>query len=183
MSKPLINPGMKVAALLDTWPELEDVLIAQAPEFKKLRNPILRRTVARVATLEQAAGIAGISARALVIALRTAAGQAIDEAIESGGASADVDEAPPAWFDPARVVHSIDADALLEAGQTPLNAAIAAAGALASGEILEVTASFRPLPLAEYLRKQGRSCYLRAAPGRFHLYTTPERSASGAGDL
>lgn len=175
MSKPLINPGMKVAALLDAWPELEDVLIAQAPEFKKLRNPILRRTVAKVATLEQAAGIAGISARDLVVALRRAVGQPVDEAIEAGGAPGAVDEAPPSWFDPAKVVRTIDADAMLAAHQAPLSVVFAAASSLGPHEILEVTAAFRPVPLLESLQKQGQRCYVRAAaPGRFHLYSTPD---------
>jgi hypothetical protein len=170
----LINPGMKVSALLDAWPELEEVLIAQAPEFRKLRNPILRRTVAKVATLEQAAGIAGISARDLVVALRKAVGQPADGPMESHDAPGVVGEAPPSWFDPTKVVRTIDADAMLAAGQAPLNAVFAAAGALAPGEILEVTAAFRPVPLLESLQKQGRLCYLLAsAPGRFHLYSTP----------
>jgi hypothetical protein len=45
-----------VADLLDSWPELEETLVAQAPAFRRLRNPVLRRAVARVATLEPAAG-------------------------------------------------------------------------------------------------------------------------------
>jgi hypothetical protein len=47
-----ITPATKVADLPDSWPELENVLIAQAPAFRRLRNPVLRRTVGRVATLE-----------------------------------------------------------------------------------------------------------------------------------
>jgi hypothetical protein len=47
----LITPQTKVGELLDAFPELENVLIQIAPPFKKLRNPILRRTVARVTRL------------------------------------------------------------------------------------------------------------------------------------
>lgn len=172
MTKPLINPGMKVAELLDTWPELEAALIDQAPEFRKLRNPILRRTVARVATLQQAAGIAGISVRDLVVTLRKAIGQPVDDAAADTGAAlaAEAGE-PPAWLDPSRVTRRIDADAMLAAGQVPLTAAFEAARALQPGEILEITASFRPVPLVENLEKQGYRCFLRAAsPDRFHLY-------------
>jgi hypothetical protein len=174
-SKPLISPGMKVAALLDAWPELEEVLIAQAPEFRKLRNPILRRTVAKVATLEQAAGIAGIAPRDLVMALRKAAGQPVDGAAGTAAPPGAADEATPQWFDPAKVVRTIDADAMLAAGQVPLHAVFAAAASLAPGDILEVTAGFRPVPLLESLQKQGRLCFVHtSAPGRFHLYVTPD---------
>jgi hypothetical protein len=207
MSKPLINPGMKVAALLDHWPELEEVLVAQAPAFQKLRHPILRRTVARVATLEQAAGIAGISVRDLVMTLREAVGQPVEpgatgdaedssggrlQAEDSSGGRLQAEDSsggrlqaaltegpPPAWFDPARVVTRIDADALLAAGQVPLTAAFAAARALKPGEILEVTASFRPVPLVENLTKQRYRCFLRGAPDTFHLYATPEPPGQG----
>ena len=69
-----ITPATKVAELLESWPELEPVLVAQAPAFRRLKNPVLRRTVARVATLEQAAGVGGVAVRDLVAALRRAAG-------------------------------------------------------------------------------------------------------------
>jgi hypothetical protein len=65
-----ITPATKVADLLESWPDLEDVLIAQAPAFRRLKNPVLRRTVARVATLEQAAGVGGVPVRELVATLR-----------------------------------------------------------------------------------------------------------------
>ncbi len=83
----LITPDLKVAALLDEYPELEPVLIELAPAFKKLRNPVLRKTVARVTTLERAAGIAGLDTAVLVKALRKAAGQAVDDAEMSISAS------------------------------------------------------------------------------------------------
>ncbi len=61
-----ITPSITVHALLDAYPELEEVLICIAPPFKKLRNPILRRTVAKVATLKQAASVGGVSIDELI---------------------------------------------------------------------------------------------------------------------
>ena len=46
-----ITSQTKVAELLEHFPELEETLIAMAPPFKKLRNPVLRRSVAKVASL------------------------------------------------------------------------------------------------------------------------------------
>lgn len=173
---------MTVAEVLERWPELEPVLVAQAPAFRKLRNPVLRRTVARVATLEQAAGIAGLSPRALVVALRRAVGQPVDGLDEDRAArgarasetTPDAGEtAPPAWLETSRIVRTIDADALLDAGEVPLHAAFAAARSLGPGDVLEVVASFRPIPLVENFEKQGLACSLRSGPdGRFHLYAT-----------
>jgi hypothetical protein len=47
-----ITPSTKVAALLDRFPELEELLIGIAPPFKKLKNPMLRRGVAKVASVK-----------------------------------------------------------------------------------------------------------------------------------
>jgi len=43
----IITPQIKVAELLETYPQLEEVLIDLSPTFKKLKNPVLRRTIAR----------------------------------------------------------------------------------------------------------------------------------------
>ena len=45
------------------------------PPFAKLRNPVVRRTVAKVATLEQAAKIGGVSLQAMILRLREVTGQ------------------------------------------------------------------------------------------------------------
>lgn len=169
-----ITPATKVADLLDDWPELEEVLVAQAPAFKRLRNPVLRRTVARVATLEQAAGVGGVPVRELVAALRRAAGLADEEGSEGGAAGAcaagEVGP-PPTWLDPARAVATLDADALLDAGQVPLPAVLARARALSPGEILRIDSGFRPVPLLEALARQGRETFVReAAPGRWETF-------------
>ena len=52
-----ITAGTKVAALLSEHPELEDLLISMSPAFIKLRNPVLRRSVARIATLREATAV------------------------------------------------------------------------------------------------------------------------------
>src|ERR1043166_2695022 len=71
-----INPETTVGALLEEYPQLESVLVEMAPAFAKLRNPVVRRTVARVATLEQAARIGGVSLHAMILRLRNRVGQA-----------------------------------------------------------------------------------------------------------
>ncbi|MFI4941789.1 MAG: DUF1858 domain-containing protein [Burkholderiales bacterium] len=130
-----ITPATKVADLLESWPELEEVLIAQAPAFRRLRNPVLRRTVARVATLEQEAST------------------------------------PPEWLDSGRVTSSVDADALLDAGDVPLGRVNQQARALAAGELLRIDSSFRPVPLVEALAKQGYRCFVRErVAGRFETF-------------
>ncbi len=65
-----IGPETTIAALLCTFPAPEEVLIEMAPAFAKLRNPLVRRTVARIATLEQAAAIGGVDLQGMILKLR-----------------------------------------------------------------------------------------------------------------
>jgi hypothetical protein len=171
---PPITPAMKVAELLEAYPGLEAVLIAQAPAFARLKNPVLRRTVGRVATLQQAAAVGGLEVRVLVAALRRAAGQPIDgPGLEAEDASmADVfAPARPAWVDAGRVRGVVDADALLKQGRVPLPVVADVARALGAGELLRVDAAFRPVPLVEALAKQGFRCWVReAGPDRFEAF-------------
>jgi hypothetical protein len=166
-----ITPATKVAELLASWPELEDVLIAQAPAFRRLKNPVLRRTVARVATLEQAAGVGGVPVRELVATLRRAAGIEADTAVGGGPDGTGGPQEEPAWLDASRVVETIDADVLLDAGQVPLTLVNEKARALRSGQVLRVASGFPPIPLVEALGKQGFRSFVReAAPGRFETF-------------
>ena len=66
MNTLIITPKTKVLELIETYPELEDVLIQYAPAFKNLKNPVLRRTVAKIATLQQAASIGGVKTEELI---------------------------------------------------------------------------------------------------------------------
>ena len=70
-----ISDQTKVNELLQAFPQLEDVLISLNPKFKKLRNPVLRNSIGRVATLNQAAAVAELSPLTFINRLRDAVGQ------------------------------------------------------------------------------------------------------------
>ena len=169
-----------MAELLESWPELEQVLVAQAPAFRRLKNPVLRRTVARVATLEQAAGVGGVAVRDLVAALRRAAG--LDDAPpgESGPVEGAPRTVPPDWVSAGRVVVTIDAEALLDAGEVPLPVVNEKARGLGPGELLRIDSGFRPAPLVESIAKQGFRSYVReASPGRFETFVSQVAESRG----
>jgi len=74
-TKLIITPKTKVYDLLAAYPELEKLLIDTIPTFSKLRNPVLRNTVAKITTLQQAAPIGNIKTEELINLLRKAVGQ------------------------------------------------------------------------------------------------------------
>lgn len=162
-----ITPQTRVGPMLDAHPQLEAVLLELSPAFAKLKNPVLRRTVAKLATLETAAGMAGLNARELVATLRKALGQPVEE----GGEEDALPEGPaPAWVQEGQIRTTIEADALLAKGQSPLSAALAEARLLQAGELLMVAVAFKPVPLIETLDKQGYRTHLQQVEaGHFAL--------------
>lgn len=167
MSMP-IHPETKVGALLEAYPGIEEQLIAWVPAFTKLKNPVLRKTVARVVTLEQAAKIGGIGIRDLVCKLREAVGQ---EAGEVTVAEAPASGEPPAWLREERVRFHIDADAILKTGGHPMGKVRERVAELEAGEMVCLASSFHPQPLIDMMRRGGLAVYsAEASPGRHVTY-------------
>lgn len=152
-----ITPETTIGALLEAYPEVESVLIDMAPAFAKLRNPLVRRTVAKVATLEQAAKIGGVTLQAMILRLRDVTGQGgPDLPVLQPRQSADEDTS---WLTKGRVAQVIDADTMLERGVHPIGKIREAVGALAPGEVAVLRSSFRPQPLIETLRRAGAAVH------------------------
>jgi hypothetical protein len=151
--KPDITPEMKVAKLLESYPDLEAVLLDMSPAFAKLKNPILRRTVTRVASLKQIAEVGGVPLAKLINTLRQAAG--IREAFAVEQAAPGPQTPAPDWVRPERVAKSYDARAAIDSGGRPIEQALSDLAALAPGELYELITPFVPSPLIETARKRG----------------------------
>ncbi len=54
-----LEPNSKAYNLLTSYPFIKDYLIQLHPHFKKLNNPVMLKTLGRVATLKMAADAAG----------------------------------------------------------------------------------------------------------------------------
>ncbi len=65
----VLDARTKLDALLKTYPFLLDFLAGWSPKFDKLRNPLLRKTVGKLATLDQAAAMGDVPLETLVEAL------------------------------------------------------------------------------------------------------------------
>lgn len=62
----VIRASDRVAQVLQRDPRLVQTFVAVSPHFERLRNPAMRRVMARLVTVEQAARIAGVEPRLLV---------------------------------------------------------------------------------------------------------------------
>jgi hypothetical protein len=169
-----IELDTKLTEMFAAFPQVEEPLMAAIPSLAKLENPVLRETVLKSATVEQAAKLAGVSAKDLVAALRKMAGQQAEEAGCGGGCShnygpARVGTGPePDWAKTFQVKHAIDADAMLSTGVHPVGKVRECAASLGQGEMVVMTVSFRPEPLLENLRQAGFEVWCgERTPGKY----------------
>lgn len=151
--KLIISPKTKVGELLDAFPQLEDVLLELSPSFAKLKNPILRKTVARVASLQQAAIVGGLKVDELVNRLRKEVGQDLFSG-EAENAQYLV-ASPPDWFDATRIAQRFDASSIINAGGSPMTEILSLSQKLQPDEILELKTPFVPAPIIDMLRDKG----------------------------
>ena len=152
---PAITPDTRLAELLERWPLLEGVLVDLSPHFRALQNPVLRRTVAKVATLRQVARVGGVGLGALIARLRAATGQ---PPCEEAGAPAGEERAPgaaPPWARAPHVTRRRDARDVIERGGHPMAEVLEDLGALAAGEVYELVTPFVPAPLVDLARARG----------------------------
>ena len=147
-----ITPDSKIGDLLQRWPELEDVLVDLSPHFRALRNPVLRRTVAKVATLRQVSAVSGVALGVLVERLRAGAGLAAAPVAEDG---VPIAAERPAWAVEREVTRTHDARAAIEAGEHPMPRVMADLAALAGGEVYALVTPFVPAPLVDLARGKG----------------------------
>jgi hypothetical protein len=153
-----IIPDSKIGALLQEFPQLEDVLIRMSPAFGHLRNPILRRTIAKVATLRQVARIGDVPLATLINTLRQAAGfkEEWSEAGLAGGT-----EGAPDWMQNATIAKTLDARPIIAGGGHPLEQVLKALKELPAGSIYLLVTPFLPAPLLDLVKKQGHQVWSR----------------------
>ncbi len=149
----MITPKTKVGELLEAYPALEEVLIEISPVFAKLKNPILRKTVAKVATLQQAAVIGNMPVEELVNRLRTEAGQGTLSEISEGAEYLSAE--PPKWFSPEKIQYHFDASKMINAGESPMNEVLHRVKNMNQEEIFELSTPFVPAPIIEILLGKG----------------------------
>lgn len=156
----VIRADDRVAMILREDESLIDVLAALSPAFERLRNPAMRKVMARLVTVEQAARMAGLDAQHLVDQLNAhrrgapvaAADAARDASHRAHGQAAE----PPALAAiPAERRIVLDVRDELRAGNEPFRAIMTALRERPDDGALAVRAIFEPVPLYTVMRRQG----------------------------
>jgi uncharacterized protein (DUF2249 family) len=156
----VIHATDRVEQVLGQNEALIDVFVAASPHFERLRNPAMRRVMARLVTVEQAARIARIPADTLVARLNAAAQQSNGHPGPSASGSAPAIDRPhqrPAAIADVRSDRILDVDVRedLRNGHEPFARIMAARRELPWGQVLRLRSIFEPAPLYQVLAKQG----------------------------
>ncbi|HET7599345.1 MAG TPA: DUF2249 domain-containing protein [Gemmatimonadales bacterium] len=162
-----IAPTDRVCDVLERSESLVEVFVRCSPHFAKLRNRALRRVMARLVTVEQAAAIAGVGSADLVRQLNAALGIPSPPGpppaparppsppappMEFAGSAA---ESPPLEAPPGAEEVELDVREDLRAGREPFSTIMAAVRALPRGGVLRLRTIFEPVPLYGVLGRRG----------------------------
>ena len=163
-----ITPDMKVSALLKDFPQTEEVLVGLSPAFAKLRNPVLRRTIAKITSLRQAAQIGNVQLGKLINDLRKAAGME-EVTLKDEGSIMEIQK--PEWFDKNNIKQSFDARGMIESGGHPLTKVMEDLEKSNDGSIYELITPFLPAPLIDVVKTKGFKVWSEeTGSSEYHTY-------------
>ncbi len=151
-----ITPKTRVAELLQSYPELEDTLIEIAPAFSKLKNPILRKTIAKVTSLRQAAKVGNVPLGEMINRLRAEAGLKDDLQVATEESDK---KSRPEWLDENKIAMSLDARPILDSGEQPMSRIMSDLRKLEAGQIYKLITPFVPAPIMDLARGKGFECW------------------------
>src|SRR5512145_515418 len=160
-----ITSQSKLFDVLEAYPFLEAQIVNIAPPFQNLKNPVLRRTVGKIATLEKVAQIGGMDASKLVNTLRRAVGQV--ELTGEAAVSLTV-EIPRVADDPAWIAgepqFTLNGTEMLQHGEVPLGRVNELLGRLETGGYILLVTNFEPSPILDAMQKQNRRIFHKIHP-------------------
>ena len=152
-----ILPKTKLFDIFQEFPELEEKVMDIAPPFRNLKNPVLRRTVGKLATIEKAAKIGKLDVMKFVNMCRRAVGQPALE-IDDEPKSVELPDGVPDWVhgDP---VHTINGTEMLEQGEHPLQLVNQTMSEIKEGQCILLQTNFHPIPMIDAMEQQGYKVY------------------------
>ncbi len=153
----MVTPETKIGTLLDKFPQLESLLISMSPAYKKLNNPILRKTVGKVASLRQVAQTGGFSVVEFVNTIRKEIGLENEDFTGETTSSSSLSQEAPGWGKERTVKKTLDARSIIDSGDSPLNRILTELSDLGEHNVYLLITPFLPAPLLDAVEKKGYS--------------------------
>lgn len=166
----LINEKTKISQLLKANPDALEAIISISPDFKKLRNPVLRRLMAGRTTIKMASKIGGCLPKDFLIALSPLGFEWDD----SDSGEEEIARKPfPQYLNQlskAQIV-VLDVRSMIQNAEDPLRPIQKKIKELQPEQALCVINTFEPAPLISLLEKQGYQAFVdQVEAERFDTY-------------
>jgi uncharacterized protein (DUF2249 family) len=157
----LINSNTKIAALIKHHPGALEAIVELSPDFKKLRNPVIRKLMAGRTSIAMASKIGGCKPEDFFEKLK-GLGFETDNNPSPAGES-DLPQKSLQQFvkdiEATRIV-PLDVREMLSSGNDPLKLIQQTVKDLSAGQVLKVINTFEPTPLIALLKKQGFEAFV-----------------------
>jgi uncharacterized protein (DUF2249 family) len=157
----LINEQTKIAALLKHNPDALEAIVPLSPDFKKLRNPVLRKLMAGRTSIAMAAKIGGCTPEDFFRVLQPL-GFEVDTKDALPAAKEQERKPLPDYLKslkPEQVLE-LDVREMLAEGNDPLKLIQQKVKDLQQGQVLQIINTFEPVPLVKLLERQGFKAYV-----------------------
>lgn len=164
-----ITPDTKIGELLDNYPQLEDLLLSFSPSFAKLNNPILRKTIGKVASLRQVAQIGGLNLSEMILLLRKEAGQNINDVTTEDEPTVK-SIAYPYWLDIENITITLDVCDIIDKGESPMKDILDKVNLLSKSDILLLITPFDPIPIKEILNAKQFISWTESKDNKVYSY-------------
>jgi len=147
-----LTQDTKISRILKEKPEAIDVIANINKNFKKLQNPILRRSLATRVSVKDAARIGDVSVNDFLKALENI-GFEVEFAQKGDEQEQNLNIMPPDFSD--KEIISLDVRPIIAEGKDPFGHINKAAKAIKSNQILLIINDFEPIPLIDFLLDRG----------------------------
>lgn len=154
----MITKDIKISKLLAVYPQTLEVLVNFSPHFAKLKNKILRKTLASRVNVEQAASIAGVSLVLLLNELNKSINADNAVTINEKKAEGKMNQAekPELLKNISEdKIQKLDVRPIIESGKDPFLEIMAKMKSLKDDEVFHLINSFEPLPLYSVMQSKG----------------------------
>jgi uncharacterized protein (DUF2249 family) len=161
-----VRASDKLHSLFERDERLIDVVASHSPQLAKLRHSPMRRIMARVTTVEQAARLCHMPVDTLVrdlnhsIGIEMLPGDAAQPGAVANAHSGESSQSRPRSSSTSSAmsfdsVVDLDVREELRKGGEPFSTIMSAVAALREGQVLHLRAPFEPVPLLSVLQKRG----------------------------
>ena len=161
-----ITGKTKLFEVLEKYPQLEEQIIQAAPAFKNLTNPILRKTVGKLASIEKVAQVGELDMFTFVNLLRRSVDQTeVVPTIEPDPLvpSIQQDAGNPDWVN-GEPEFIVDGTSLLAKGEVPLHFINEYLSQLSPGKHILLQTDFEPQPMIDAVKKTNRKFFHKRDP-------------------